>query len=204
MGNRKNPGMLEPQDRIFFFRFYEKYKHYIYFTAGKLASTPADCDDLVQETVIRILRNVATLKQLDNAKLAKYISVTVKTAYLDIRKSSEKDHLLFLDDAQLEEYLETAHMLGLSALEKLLVKQMPYAPPEDQIFMNWAVAQLRESLSHRDWLVLEAKYYLDFTQEEIGELIGVSPNSVRMVLHRARKKARSILERNAVGGDGYE
>ena len=189
MGNRKNPGLLEPQDRIFFFRFYEKYKHYIYFTARKLASTPTDCDDLVQETVIRILRNVATLKQLDNAKLAKYISVTVKTAYLDIRKSSEKDHLLFLDDAQ---------------LEKLLVDQMPYAPPEDQIFMNWAVAQLRESLSHRDWLVLEAKYYLDFTQEEIGELIGVSPDSVRMVLYRARKKARSILERNAVGGEGYE
>ena len=75
---------------------------------------------------------------------------------------------------------------------------MPYAPLEDQIFMNWAVAQLRESLSYRDWLVLEAKYYLDFTQEEIGELIGVSPNSVRMVLHRARKKARSILERNVV------
>ena len=71
-----------------------------------------------------------------------------------------QDHLLFLDDAQ---------------LEKLLVEQMPYAPPEDQIFMNWAVAQLRESLSHRDWLVLEAKYYLDFTQEESCAVAGYQP-----------------------------
>ena len=68
-----------------------------------------------------------------------------------------------------------------------------------------AVAKLKEELPQRDWLVLEGKYLLELSQEEISNLIGVAPDSVRMVLHRAKEKARSILKQEvAVGGEEYE
>ena len=55
------------------------------------------------------------------------------------------------------------------------------------------VYQLKQTLSERDWLVLEGKYILGYSQDELSELIGVSSDSIRMILHRARKNARDIL-----------
>ena len=73
----------------------------------------------------------------------------------------------------------------------------------DQTRTKLDVYQLRQTLSERDWLVLEGKYILGYSQEELSELIGVSPDSIRMILHRARKNARDILlmETNDGGGE---
>lgn len=52
---------------------------------------------------------------------------------------------------------------------------------------------LKQELPYRDWLVLEGKYMLGYSHEELGELLGVSTDSVRMILYRARERARIIL-----------
>ena len=75
--------------------------------------------------------------------------------------------------------------------------------PDDSVSL--LVEQLKSQLSQREWFVLEGRYILGYSQEELGKLLGVNPNSVRMIICRARNKARDILyPANARGGLEHE
>ena len=175
--NRKNAPDFE--DRSFFQKFYEEYKNYMYYTAWKYTSAPEDCEDLVHDTVLRLMQNVPTLKQLSHFKTAKYISLTVRSAYLDNQRLKNKADLIFLDDAE---------------METVMIEQFQVDGTDRIVAAREAVRQLKKELAVRDWFLLDAKYNLNLSQEEIARLLGVAPNSVRMLLHRARVRARQILE----------
>lgn len=48
-------------------------------------------------------------------------------------------------------------------------------------------------LDERSRFVLESRYILEKTDAEIAQTLKVNPNSVRMILTRARKKAFSLM-----------
>lgn len=178
---------MKPEDKLFFHEFYEENKRFMYYIVRKFTAVEADCEDLLQDATLRLMHNIPTLRQLNRYKTAKYIFLTVKSAYLDSEKIRQKDTLLFLDDEE---------------LEKAMAKQMPTLGNDPAVAARIAVSRLKAELPPRDWIILEGKYLLGLSQEEISSMIGVAPNSVRMLLHRAREKAKEILnEEHCKGGD---
>jgi len=175
---------LCPEDKIFFQNFYEEYKSFLFYIAKQYAPDLTDCEDIVQDSVLRLMGNVSSLKGLTSGATAKYIALTVRTTYLDMAKRKSRQQEIPTDTNVLEQaFMEDPLMHGEPAVEEL--------------------QSLKESLSSRDWLVLEGKYLLGYSQEELGALIGVTPDSIRMILHRARTKARNILLRD-MGGDSHD
>ena len=184
MPMKRLPKPLSQEEEAFFQQFYEEYSGFLYFIAGRYAASPADREDIVQDSVIRLLCNTPTLMTLNQAKTAKYIALTVKSAFLDCQKQKHGTQEVDLDDKNLEDLLLSAH--------------------SDAQTTQLELCHLRQSLSERDWLVLEGKYILGYSQEELSELVGVSPDSIRMILHRARNNARSILlTEDALGGEHH-
>ena len=177
---------MEPDDKAFFLGFYEEYKNFMYYIAQKYAPAQPDCDDLVQEAVLRLMGNCSALKMLDRCKAVKYIVLTIRSAYLDQERRRQKDNLLLLED---------------NMLEFLMLEQLVAADAEHKHNTMLAVDQLKETLPARDWMVLEGKYIQELSQEELAAQIGVAPDSVRMILHRAKQKARQILQQHAGGED---
>lgn len=161
----------------------------MFYAARKYASTQADCEDIVQDSVLRLMGNIPTLKQLNRAKTAKYIVLTVRTAFLDSEKRKHGEDAVYLDDA---------------AIEALLKSDILTTDSMSGVSDRLEVARLRQSLSPRDWLVLEGKYIQGLSQEELAAQIGVSPDSVRMILSRAREKARKILSSDVEIGGGND
>ena len=174
------------KEKVFFTEFYETYKGLLFYFAQKYASNPADVEDLVQDALIRLVRNVSTLQKLNTNKAVKYISLTVKSVYLDNKKVLKPEMFIFCDDEQLGMFKED---------------QLSETYVEDRITNKMHVDRLRREMHPRDWFVLEAKYLMELSDEEIAGLIGVSSGSIRMMLHRAREKAKMILDADAVGGD---
>ena len=156
----------------------------MYYIARQYAPGQADCEDLVQDSTLRLMGRIPVLRQLTPAKKAKYIALTIRSAYIDSDRRRKKDDLLLVDDETLEALM----------LEQLL--------RTDRREAESAVDQLRRELPARDWMVLEGKYLLELSQEQIAAMIGVAPDSVRMILHRAKERARNLL--NERGGDLYE
>lgn len=174
-------------DKVFFQQFYEDNIRFMYYIARQYTSSQSDCEDIVQDATVRLLNNISTLRKINGCKTAKYIVLTIRTAFLDSEKRRHGDKTLFLDDDTLE---------ALIKAEVLVANSMP------DIATRIEVEQLKHSLPPRDWLVLEGKYILGYSQEELGRIIGVAPDSIRMILSRARENARNILQRDTkIGGD---
>lgn len=187
MRNQKEIYPLSPNDKAFFHEFYEGNKNFMFYIARKYASTQTDCEDIVQETTVRLIHNIPALRELTPNKAAKYIALTVRSVFMDFEKRKHGSRTVFLDDDMLE---------ALIKAEVLIADGIP------DISARMEVELLKRSLEPRDWLVLEGKYILGYTQEELAPQLGVSPDSVRMILSRARANARKILQRDEKVGGG--
>lgn len=168
---------ISPEDKAFFQRFYEEYKGFLFYTANKYAQSPSDCEDIVQDAVLRLMYNLSSIKELNQFKAAKYIALTVRSAHLDLVKKRHGSQEISLEEAVLETILE----------------QDPFLNRDPSSDTRLELIHLKQSLSKKDWLILEGKYLLGYDQEELSKIIGVSPDSIRMTLSRARAKARGIL-----------
>lgn len=177
MDKEKNE-QLEQEHREFFQSFYEDNIRLIYSIARKYASDTGDCEDLVQETVIRLMRNITTLNPIDQSKIGKYIDLTVRSVFIDRERRRRKEKVVYLED----------HIL-----EDVPAEEYPERDMEHKISAYMEIERLKKELPDRDWILLEGKYVLGLSQEELSGLAGVSVDSVRMLLHRARVKAREIL-----------
>ncbi len=174
---KKKPIPITPSDKSFFECFYQRNIRFIFYIAGKYAEAE-DREDLVQDTIERLLGNITKLRGLTDQKAKKYIALTVRTAFLDNEKKRNSS-------GSTEWSVPPADGTTGSNSDSL-----------DDIHGHTAwsdVEQLKKELPSRDWLILEGKYILGSTQEELGKQIGVSPDSIRMITRRAREKARLIL-----------
>ncbi len=173
---------ISPEEREFFEEFYREYKDFMFYITRIYTKEPGECDDIVQDVVIRLLRNIPSLRELNPPQQRKYISLTVKAAYMDSLKA--KQDVLSLDD---------------EILRYLAEKEQEAAP---NLSPREEVDRLRQELAPREWLALEGKYILGYSQDELGTLLGIAPNSVRMLLCRVREKSRRILHGGSLTGGG--
>lgn len=189
MKKRQSPKPMCNADKEFILDFYESHKRLMYYLAKRYTTSPTDAEDLVQDSLLRLIHNVSTIKRLEPEKAARYVALTVKTTFLDYEKTRHKELMLYIDD---------------SDFERILEKQLPELDVEHNISVRMSIAQLREKMPLREWIILEGKYITGLSDEEIGSMVGVAASSVRMLLHRSRETARSILGDDAVIGIGGE
>lgn len=178
---------INTDDKTFFDAFYAKYKKFMYCTARKYVDDQQDLDDLVHDSVVRLMRNIPTLRQLLHKESLKYIVLTIKSVYLDTEKIRKKDGLIFVNDEE---------------MEAIMAKQLQNTRSDQDIIARLAVQKLKRDLPARDWLLLDAKYNVGLSRREIGGLLNVMPDSVRMLLHRARENAKQILSEETVQRGG--
>lgn len=162
---------LSSGETQFFQEFYEKYKGFIFYIANRYALAQSDCEDVVQDSIIRLLCNTKVLMELNHPRTVKYIALTVKSAFLDHERKKLAAKEVDLDEDKLTALMERTY-LGRDA---------------EHSRTKMDVDQLKQTLSEKDWLVLEGKYILGYSQDELSDLVGVSSDSIRMILHRAKK-----------------
>ncbi len=151
-------------------RFYEKVKKFIMASVRQ----PSIADDLTQETFIRIGENLNTLR--DPAKISSWI--------FRIAHHQVKDHFRANKKSPQEEIHE-----GLVNLE-----ETPLQKKMEQGEMSECVQDKLHLLpdSHREVLIMAD--VMEFSLQEIADILGITLENVKVRLHRARKKFKAILE----------
>ncbi|MCI6228396.1 MAG: sigma-70 family RNA polymerase sigma factor [Candidatus Faecousia sp.] len=178
MRRKKNTQSDLSDNKSFFLDFYEENKGFLFFTAKKYANDPSEQEDIVQDTILRLLRHISTLRTLDKNRSLKYIALTVRSSFLDHERKKHNANVLYMDDQM---------------LEALLREEEPAAQSNDPITVHLEVMTLRQSLPARDWMVLEGRYLLGYSYDELAEQLGLTPENTRMIVSRAKEKARRLL-----------
>lgn len=165
----------------FITQVYQEFNRLMYFTAQKYTSDPYQCEDIVQESLIRLINKIDTLRKLNKTTLASYITITVRNTSINYISHQKKTSLrvLSLEDIGQEIISDNEISLDEKLIDKEKVKEMRKV---------WA--QLDDDTKK----ILEGKYILGYDNIQLAKLLKCRPNSIRMKLTRARRKAFELLK----------
>lgn len=159
----------------FMVEFYLKHKTYMFHLARKFGQSESECEDIVQDAMIRLLCNADSLRRLGPNQTDVYLYLTIRSVFSDRERKTQK-RMSPTSDADLE-FLLAGQNAGC----------------DDDINAIWDTAILKKHLPEKDWKLLELKYIAGYSDQEIAREIHCVPDSVRTLIRRVRKKAKEIL-----------
>lgn len=177
--------MEDEDDRQFMTRLFVSYQRLMLSECYKVTKNPQDAEDQLQETVIKLVDKVDFLKTLDKKRLIYYIAAACRNNSINfIRRERKLDYFSIDDDSW---------TIG----SKISIE----APSiEEQVVLKEDIRQFQDlwpTLPSKTRFLLEERYILHKTSNEIAEELGMTPESVRMAISRAKRKIRGLIERQA-------
>ena len=160
--------LMESCDSGAFDLLYERYSRSVYRTCQRLLPSLADAEDATQETFLAILPRLGALP----AEPGPYLKTVAR--HVCIRRLRRLK-------MQAHEDLETA--LEIADGTKVF----------DSVAVRIALDELTRGLSIRDRLFLAMQAH-GYTSAEIGRRVGAGAGAVDVAVHRARRRARQVLE----------
>ena len=168
---------------------YRHYKAFLFQKAAHYTNNPHEREDIVQNAILRLIRNEDKLRTLDPAALTTYIALTIRSAALNYLRDEHRDSL---DALPLNEGLEE-ECIPLDGRGQLtLEEQMLLGHRDDEV---WAAVSC---LSERDQTALVGKYFLELNNRELAKLLGITPDTLRTVLCRARNRTLKELKKEGI------
>lgn len=139
-------------------------------------------DDLIQETFLKVQQNIESLR--DSSKLSSWIFRIAYNLCQDyFRQSKRSDKEKSIDQEEMEDFKEALIETGPDIQKELEQKEMGECVQNE-------VNLLPESL--RTVLVLFD--IMEFSHQEIADILGITVENIKVRLHRARKKLKPVLE----------
>lgn len=173
-----------PDGAAFMKDLYQKYSRLMYATVLRSVPNSQDCEDIVQDAVESLCKKVHTLMALPSPALTVYIVHTVKSKVSNFSRHQ----------SVVNRYVTPMAGANLEELES------PDPTPEELAEQTDALYRVWHRLPEQDRDLLYRKYVLRQDNDELAELLRCKPDSVRMRLARARKKAAALME----GDDGND
>lgn len=168
----------DPNDKRFIEDLYRDFNRIMFKMAGRYVSSLPDQEDIVHNAIVKLIGRVDVLRKFSRCVLSKYIVYTVRSVAIDFLRMRGR--------------LE-AHTVSLDG--EMIVEGT--SEPLDVYLMSRAkVARLKEiwpKLSEEEQLLLEGKYIWDRSDKELAEDFRCKPDSIRMKLTRARRRALDLM-----------
>lgn len=166
----------DPDDQEFILQIYREYARLMYRTVYQYVSDKADGDDLVQESVLKMVEKVSYIRSLSCCTLPSYIvSIVRNTAINHLKRQAvSQKHLRRLASLQTAESPDLEELTHLLYCRELLAAVLDLLPPDER-------------------LLLEGRHMLGLTDQELARQLKCKPDSIRMKMTRARRSAFQLL-----------
>lgn len=174
-------------DQEFILWLYQEFYRLMFYTAQKYVADQKQQEDIVQESLRKLIEKTSLLRRFQRPILASYIVSTVRNTSIDYLKmwQEEKDRLVNLDD------LTSQEVRNSQSIDETLILQEEM----EHLKKVWS------KLDTETRMVLEGKYILGYDNKKLSQLLRCQPSSVRMRLTRARRKALELMRKE---GEGYD
>lgn len=172
-------------DRAFMQEVYQQNERLMYAIALKYASNTQDCEDIVHDTVEKLCKNIAKIKELPNSALRAYVVYAVRNTAINFRKhqSTINRHIQQLSGDDSNSECDQPE----SIIERI----------EDLQEKRTRLTKVWTQLTDAEQELLYRKYVLEQTTEELAGIFQCSRDSIRMRLSRVRRKSLRLMK-----GDG--
>jgi len=155
----------------------QRYHQHLYNFIHSYVENQQSTEDIVQETFIKMIKNIQAYKQQANSKFSTWLFTIARNTITDeIRKGKIRETVPIDDQENLVSEKD-------ESIEEIVIKN------ETIDSINIAIETLTPDLKS----IVLLKYYLDFSYKEISEIIRSTPEKVKGRLHYAIEKIRKKL-----------
>ena len=175
--------MTENQtDRNFMLELYQQFFRLMFFTARNCHLQQDACEEVVQESLVKLIQKISLLREMPTPVLSSYIVSTTRNTAFDYsgRQKKQDAYVSSLDDESFSACLESP--------VPLLDDQMEAKELRERL-----TAVLNE-ISSDDSLLLEGKYILQYSDATLAMILNCKTSSIRMKLTRARRRALNLIK----------
>lgn len=173
-------------DRAFLLMVYSEYYDLMKRKARIIVKDEGIAEDMLQETILKLIPHVSMLRTLKKNLLVSYICKTINSVSIDyyrkhLRKESKS---FFADESDLILDIEDAS-----------------PPPMDHYERIETYSELGQTvmkLSLKDQHILYYKYNLGYSDKKIAKLMGIEYGNLRVALLRAKNRLRKLLLREGL------
>lgn len=159
----------DESDKLRFEEIYYGYHKKMFIIAKGILKSKEDSEDAVQIALLNIARHMDKVPSGNEKVLSAYVYTTIRNTALSLlRKKAREVDTISMDDLPIS--------IGDDPME-VMMKQSDYATLLSII--------TRLPISHREIIFL--RYVQGKEVKEVAELIGCTPNYVRVQTHRAKK-----------------
>lgn len=176
----------DDDDREFMTNVYLKYERLMFSEAYKITRHQQDTEDVMHTAIVKLIDKISLLRTFDQKRLAYYLVRTSKNTAISFCQKERKMNIISIDD---DSWTEKHTISGdeMSVEDQMILK-------EDFENLQRIWAELDEKTKY----LLSERYLFDKSAKEISDDIASSPEQVRMMLTRARRKVHQMLEREHV------
>jgi RNA polymerase sigma-70 factor (ECF subfamily) len=164
---------------------YITYRKELYYVAYQILHNHYDAEDVIQNAFIKIAKFIDKINEIECKKTRAYLVIIVRRLCFDRYNEKKKTVPIdFMDET------EEAESTGSSLDDYVLNLERGRELAESLSKINSAYAD-----------VLTLKYFYELDNDEIGELINLSPQNVSVKLTRAKIALRKILTEGENGNE---
>lgn len=154
-----------------------EYKERLYWHIRKIVISHDDADDVLQNTFVKIFRNIANFKE--NSKLYSWMYRIATNESITFINKRAKQKILDISEHQ--------HHLAESLQDDVL-----YTGSDIQLILQKAIA----TLPQKQQLVFKMKYFDEIKYSDMSEILGTSVGALKSSYFHAVKKIEKIITSN--------
>ncbi len=175
--------LTNDDDKDFMVDLYRNYYGLVRKTVYNITHDTNIVEDLIDDTFLKLIGKIPLLRTFESCKTAAYVVYTSRSVAINNIKHRdvEKKHMYYGEDTDLAETVIDLK----DGVESMIINQ------EEIAEMNEAILRLSEK--EKDLLYF--KYILEMNNEELAEILGIKPGSVRQYLTRARRKVQKLFKK---------
>jgi len=167
-------------DQYAYAELVHRYKDYVFTLALRFCKNREDAEEVSQDIFIKVYRSLADFKGTSKFSTWLY-TITYNTSVTFLRK--KKMDVKSIDDDHTFLQLENQE-------SSFSANQMEQKSRVNHV--NQAIGKL----SADDSQIITLFYKMEQSLEEIGVILGLEPNTVKVRLHRARQRLKEKLEKD--------
>ncbi len=172
--------MSDCSERELVRELFDTYRYMMYITSYKILKNAADAEDAVQSAFLKIVDSPGKISSIPEEELPYYLACAAEHSAIDILR--KKKHIT-TEDIDEHDELESGECVEDDALSKLTISDIKKA---------------LEKLSERDGYILYLSLFKDMSDRRISEVMGMNVGTLRVCLHRARKRFIEILKKEGI------
>jgi RNA polymerase sigma-70 factor (ECF subfamily) len=170
----------DSDDRAFMENIYISYQRLMYSEILKIVKDSWATEDILHTVIIKLIDKIPLLRTLTRTKLVNYIITASKNTALNFLRQKKRLAEYTYDDGF--DSLDEDEVMYDVGSEFNLRERI------DGVNTAWKL------LDDRSKRILQMKYILEKTNEEIGQELGIKPDSVRTTIIRVREKLKNKME----------